>query len=107
MAAIFGEYVGAFEGLGIWMQISRNAFRADLVFVAILIASVLSILLFVAVSWLEAATIPWYRASRRRACSLAAGARRLAAVRRRSPSADADRDSGRRSSAGTTRTAGT
>ena len=28
---------------GIWMQMSRNAFRADLVFVAILIASVLSV----------------------------------------------------------------
>jgi ABC-type nitrate/sulfonate/bicarbonate transport system permease component len=66
VAAIFGEFVGAFEGLGIWMQIARNAFRADLVFVAILIASVLSILLFVGVGLLEALTIPWYRASRRR-----------------------------------------
>lgn len=66
VAAIFGEYVGAFQGLGIWMQISRNAFRADLVFVAILIASVLSILLFAVVSWLETIAIPWYRASRRR-----------------------------------------
>ena len=66
VAAIFAEYVGAFEGLGIWMQISRNAFRADLVFVAILIATVLSIALFLAVSWLETLTIPWYRASRHR-----------------------------------------
>ena len=66
VAAIFGEYVGAYEGLGIWMQISRNAFRADLVFVAILIASVLSMMLFVAVSRLEALVIPWHRASRRR-----------------------------------------
>jgi ABC-type nitrate/sulfonate/bicarbonate transport system permease component len=67
VAAIFGEYVGAFEGLGIWMQTSRNAFRADLVFGAILIASVLSVLLFLLVAAIEAATIPWYRASRRRA----------------------------------------
>ena len=66
VAAIFGEYVGAFEGLGIWMQISRNAFRADLVFVAILIASVLSVLLFLAVTWLEGLALPWYRASRQR-----------------------------------------
>jgi ABC-type nitrate/sulfonate/bicarbonate transport system permease component len=66
VAAIFAEYVGAFEGLGIWMQISRNAFRADLVFVAILIATVLSIALFVGISWLETLAIPWYRASRRR-----------------------------------------
>jgi ABC-type nitrate/sulfonate/bicarbonate transport system permease component len=66
VAAIFGEYVGAFEGLGIWMQTSRNAFRADLVFVAIFIASVLSVLLFVLVTAVEAVAIPWYRASRRR-----------------------------------------
>jgi ABC-type nitrate/sulfonate/bicarbonate transport system permease component len=66
VAAIFGEYVGAFEGLGIWMQTSRNAFRADLVFGAILIASVLSIGLFLLVGALEALAIPWYRASRRR-----------------------------------------
>ncbi len=66
VAAIFAEYVGAFQGLGIWMQISRNAFRADLVFVAILIASVLSIGLFMAVGRLESFVIPWHRASRRR-----------------------------------------
>lgn len=67
VAAIFAEYVGAFQGLGIWMQISRNAFRADLVFGAIVIASVLSVLLFLVVGALEAVAIPWYRASRRRA----------------------------------------
>jgi ABC-type nitrate/sulfonate/bicarbonate transport system permease component len=67
VAAIFAEFVGAFEGLGIWMQIARNSFRADLVFVAIFIASVLSVLLFVLVGWLERLAIPWYRASRRRA----------------------------------------
>jgi ABC-type nitrate/sulfonate/bicarbonate transport system permease component len=67
VAAIFGEYVGAFEGLGIWMQTSRNAFRADLVFGAIVIASVLSIGLFLLVGLIETLAIPWYRASRRRA----------------------------------------
>jgi ABC-type nitrate/sulfonate/bicarbonate transport system permease component len=66
VAAIFAEYTRAFQGLGIWMQISRNAFRADLVFVAILIASTLSVLLFLGVSSLEALTIPWYRGSKRR-----------------------------------------
>jgi ABC-type nitrate/sulfonate/bicarbonate transport system permease component len=66
VAAIFGEYVGAYQGLGIWMQVSRNAFRADLVFVAILIAAALSIGLFALVAWLEHLLIPWYRASRQR-----------------------------------------
>jgi ABC-type nitrate/sulfonate/bicarbonate transport system permease component len=66
VGAIFAEYVGAFQGLGIWMQLSRNAFRADLVFVAILIATVLAVLLFVAVGLLERLVIPWYAESRRR-----------------------------------------
>ena len=66
VGAIFAEYVGAFEGLGIWMQLSRNAFRADLVFVAILIASLLSFGLFLLVGWLERLVIPWYAESRRR-----------------------------------------
>ena len=66
VGAIFAEYVGAFQGLGIWMQLSRNAFRADLVFVAILLATVLALGLFVAVGALERLAIPWYTESRRR-----------------------------------------
>jgi ABC-type nitrate/sulfonate/bicarbonate transport system permease component len=64
IGAVFGEYVGAYEGLGIWMQLSKNAFRTDLVFVAILITAALSIGLFVAVGLLERLVIPWYRESR-------------------------------------------
>jgi ABC-type nitrate/sulfonate/bicarbonate transport system permease component len=67
VAAIFAEYVGAFKGLGIWMQISKNAFRTDLVFAAILITSVLSIVLFLLVTLAARLTIPWYYAARRRA----------------------------------------
>ena len=32
IGAIFGEYVGATDGLGIWMRLSQNSFRTDLVF---------------------------------------------------------------------------
>ena len=64
--ARFAEYVGAFEGLGIWMQLSRNAFRADLVFVAIVLATALAVALFLAVGALERLVIPWYTESRRR-----------------------------------------
>jgi ABC-type nitrate/sulfonate/bicarbonate transport system permease component len=64
IGAVFGEYIGAYEGLGIWMQLSKNAFRTDLVFVAILITAALSIGLFVAVGLLERLVIPWYRESR-------------------------------------------
>ena len=64
IGAIFGEYVGAYEGLGIWMQLSQNAFRTDLVFGAVLLAATLSIALFALVSIAERAVIPWYSAAR-------------------------------------------
>jgi NitT/TauT family transport system permease protein len=64
IGAVFGEYVGAYEGLGIWMQLSQNAFRTDLVFGAILLAASLSVGLFSLVRLAERLVIPWYRASR-------------------------------------------
>jgi ABC-type nitrate/sulfonate/bicarbonate transport system permease component len=64
IGAVFGEYVGAYEGLGIWMQLSQNAFRTDLVFAAILLAALLSVSLFALVAAAERLVIPWYSASR-------------------------------------------
>jgi ABC-type nitrate/sulfonate/bicarbonate transport system permease component len=64
VAAVIGEYVGATEGLGIWMQLSQRSFRTDLVFAAILLTAALSVLLYAAVTGLESAAIPWFRASR-------------------------------------------
>ena len=49
------------------MQLSKNAFRTDLVFGAILITAILSIVLFLLVYVAARVTIPWYYASRRRA----------------------------------------
>ncbi len=64
VAAVIGEYVGATDGLGIWMQLSQRSFRTDLVFAAILLTAVLSIALYAAVVAAERVVIPWYRASR-------------------------------------------
>jgi ABC-type nitrate/sulfonate/bicarbonate transport system permease component len=64
LAAVIAEYVGATEGLGIWMQLSQRSFRTDLVFAAILLTAVLSIGLYAAVSVAERAIIPWWSASR-------------------------------------------
>jgi len=64
VAAVIGEYVGATDGLGIWMQLSQRSFRTDLVFAAILLTAVLSIGLYGLVVIAERATIPWWRASR-------------------------------------------
>ena len=64
VAAVIGEYVGATDGLGIWMQLSQRSFRTDLVFAAILLTAVLSVALYGVVRAVERAVIPWYRASR-------------------------------------------
>ena len=64
IGAIFGEYVGATNGLGIWMQLSQNSFRTDLVFAAILLTAIVSIALYVAVGVVERVVIPWSTARR-------------------------------------------
>jgi ABC-type nitrate/sulfonate/bicarbonate transport system permease component len=64
VAAVIGEYVGATDGLGIWMQLSQRSFRTDLVFAAILLTAVLSVGLYGLVVVAERSTIPWWRASR-------------------------------------------
>ena len=59
IGAVFGEYVGAREGLGIWMQLSQNSFRTDLVFAAIVVTSALSLALYALVGLLRRLVIPW------------------------------------------------
>jgi ABC-type nitrate/sulfonate/bicarbonate transport system permease component len=59
IGAVFGEYVGAKEGLGIWMLLSQNAFRTDLVFAAIVVTSAVSLVLYWVVGLVRRATIPW------------------------------------------------
>ena len=58
--AILGEYVGAEKGLGIFIQRSKNSGRNDLVFAAVLVTAVISILLFVGIYLLQRRTMPWY-----------------------------------------------
>ena len=65
--AIIGEWVGASQGLGIYMLRSANAFRTAQVFSAILIASLLSLILFLLVFLIERALLPWYHSSQREA----------------------------------------
>jgi len=65
IGAVFGEYVGAREGLGIWMQLSQNSFRTDLVFAAVVVTSALSLLLYALVALLRRLVIPWAPGVRR------------------------------------------
>ncbi|MDQ6659718.1 MAG: ABC transporter permease [Chloroflexota bacterium] len=61
--AIFGEYVGAYRGLGIYMETSTNSHAIVLVFAAILVTAILSLLLFGLVSVIERIALPWYSRS--------------------------------------------
>jgi ABC-type nitrate/sulfonate/bicarbonate transport system permease component len=67
IGAIFGEYVGATEGLGIWMKLSQTSFRTDLVFGAILLTALVSIGLYLAVGVAERLAVPWSAKARREA----------------------------------------
>jgi ABC-type nitrate/sulfonate/bicarbonate transport system permease component len=63
VGAIFGEYVGAEYGLGIYMQLSKNSRRTDLVLAAVLVTAGLSLLLYLLVSIIERLTLVWERPS--------------------------------------------
>ena len=65
IGAIFGEYVGATAGLGIWMKLSQTSFRTDLVFGAILLTALVSIALYLLVDVVERLVVPWSGNARR------------------------------------------
>lgn len=60
VGAIIGEWVGASEGLGIFMLRSANAFNTAQVFAAIAISSIISLLLFTLVYLIELKLLPWH-----------------------------------------------
>jgi ABC-type nitrate/sulfonate/bicarbonate transport system permease component len=59
--AVYAEYAGAYNGLGIYMQQMQNGFRTDLVIAAVLVVMLLSVLLFASTFALERALTPWRR----------------------------------------------
>jgi ABC-type nitrate/sulfonate/bicarbonate transport system permease component len=65
IGAVIGEWVGASQGLGVFMLRASNSFRTDWVFAAVAIASLLSIIFFLGVTVLERAALPWYYSSAR------------------------------------------
>jgi ABC-type nitrate/sulfonate/bicarbonate transport system permease component len=48
------------------MKLSQNSFRTDLVFAAILLTAIVSVLLYVGVGVVERMVVPWSPAGRRR-----------------------------------------
>ena len=97
VAAIFAEYVGATQGLGYYMTLAQHAVNTDLVFGAVIVTALLTLVLFAIVAALErsrpalaparpGATRHGERARRR----AARGARGLEDLRRRRRAAAAD-----------------
>ena len=65
VGSVYAEYVGSFDGLGIWILTSSKAFRVDLVFGAVLIVVLISVAAFAAVVALERLLVPWAGQARR------------------------------------------
>lgn len=64
VGAVFAEYVGAYQGLGIYMQEQKNNGRTDLVLAAVVVTAAVSVALFGLTYLLQRLAIPWYRLSR-------------------------------------------
>jgi ABC-type nitrate/sulfonate/bicarbonate transport system permease component len=65
IGAVFGEWVGASEGLGYLMLALNNQLATVDLFAAVLVLSVMGIVLFFLVGLVERLVIPWHHESRR------------------------------------------
>jgi len=59
MGAVIGEWLGGKSGLGVYMLRARHAFALDLVFAAILVIVIVSIMLFYGITGIQKALMPW------------------------------------------------
>jgi ABC-type nitrate/sulfonate/bicarbonate transport system permease component len=70
IGAIFAEYVGADQGVAVYIQARLHAFRLDLILGAIAVTALVSIALFLGVMVVERLVIPWFYAERRHKAAL-------------------------------------
>jgi ABC-type nitrate/sulfonate/bicarbonate transport system permease component len=59
MGAVISEWLGASEGIGVYMTLASSSFRTDRVFVAIFIIVALSLLFFMIIMLVEKLVIKW------------------------------------------------
>jgi ABC-type nitrate/sulfonate/bicarbonate transport system permease component len=59
VGAVFAEWSGAREGLGIYVLLMKNAFRTDMVFAAIFLIALISLALFLLVGLVEKLVVRW------------------------------------------------
>jgi ABC-type nitrate/sulfonate/bicarbonate transport system permease component len=65
VGAIFGEYIVAQRGLGVFLNRSYASYKLDQVYLAILLTAVLSLLLVLLVNLIERLALRWYYTTRR------------------------------------------
>ncbi|MCK9485954.1 MAG: ABC transporter permease [Dehalococcoidia bacterium] len=70
LGAVIAEWVGASSGLGLFITRSQTAFRADRVFVAVVVIAAVSILLFAMVHLAARLAMPWQYAQHTQAGAL-------------------------------------
>jgi ABC-type nitrate/sulfonate/bicarbonate transport system permease component len=59
VGAVFAEWNGATEGLGLYVILMKNSFRTDQVFAAVVVIAVLSLALFMLVGLIEKLVVRW------------------------------------------------
>ena len=64
IGAIVGDWVGGSRGVGIYMMRAADQLLTERVFAAIVVSSLLSVLLFLAVTIVERLVVPWQRRER-------------------------------------------
>lgn len=65
VGAIFGEYITAQVGLGVFLKRSYGSYRLDQAYLAIIVTALLSLLLVLLVSLVERLALRWYYTARR------------------------------------------
>lgn len=61
VGAVIAEWLGGFQGLGVYMTRVKNAYSYDRMFAVIFLISLLSLLLMAFVNFLQKRTMPWKR----------------------------------------------
>ncbi|MFQ3544091.1 ABC transporter permease [Halobacillus rhizosphaerae] len=61
MGAVISEWLGAKNGIGVYMTLASSSFRTDRVFVAIFLIMALSLLFFLIIHLIEKKTTSWQR----------------------------------------------
>lgn len=61
VAGIIAEFVGAANGLGVYINSAKDSFRTDLVFAAVIVTVIITLLLFSLIVMAERLVMPWYR----------------------------------------------